>query len=281
MRVQLSMRLSAVANMVTFSGILADVGTDHGYIPVFLAGEKRIQRAVAMDINRGPLERAREHIRQFGLEDRIETRLSDGLSALEPGEVDSIVIAGMGGALMERILQQGEAVARTAQELILQPQSEVMDFRRFLRENGYEITAEDMVFEDRKYYPMMRAVYRKEDAGNTKADGGKPDSSQRYNSKSDSGQPDNSQSDNSKAYSSQPDILALKYGGILLEQKHPVLRQYLEWQKQQKLNILKSLEKNARQDVSTRTQELKQELEDINQAIILVSEAEGITRAEK
>lgn len=233
MMVQLSKRLSAVARMVTISGILADVGTDHGYIPVFLAGEKRIQRAIAMDINRGPLERAEEHIRQFGLEDRIETRLSDGLSALEPGEADSIVIAGMGGALMKRILQQGEAVAHRAQELILQPQSEIMDFRRFLWEGGYEITTEDMVFEDGKYYPMMRAVH-----GKKKNNGA--------------------------------DMLGFRYGRIVLEQKHPVLCQYLEWQKRQKLNILDKMQKNARQDVSARTQELEQELEYIDQALALV-----------
>lgn len=250
MMIQLSKRLSAVANLVTVTGILADVGTDHGYIPVFLAGEKRIQSAIAMDVNRGPLERAQEHIRQFGLEERIETRLSDGLAALAPGEADGIVIAGMGGALMKRILQQGENVAHTAKELILQPQSEIMDFRRFLWESGYEITAEDMVFEDGKYYPMMRAVYvekGKDEAGNI------PVVSEEY---------------------SEADILAFRYGGKLLAQKHPVLRQYLHRQKEQKVQILEKLQQNARQDVSTRKEELRRELEYICQALKLVNETE-------
>lgn len=234
---QLSMRLSAVADMVTITGILADVGTDHGYIPVFLAGEKRIQRAIAMDVNQGPLERAQEHIRQYGLEDRISTRLSDGLDALKPEEADSIVIAGMGGALMKRILAQGEEVAKTAKELILQPQSEIMEFRRFLWEHSYETTEENMVFEDGKYYPMMRVIFC--------------DKKQK-----------------------EPDILALKYGGKLLQQKHPVLCQYLQWQKKQKEQILENLRRNAKQDVSSRMEELKQELEYINQALKLTREAE-------
>lgn len=228
--IQLSERLNAVANLVTETGILADVGTDHGYIPVFLAGEKRIQKAIAMDVNEGPLKRAEEHIRQYGLEDKISTRLSDGLTALKTEEADTIVIAGMGGSLMKRILQQGEAVAQTAKELILQPQSELMEFRKFLWENGYKIQAEDMIFEDGKYYPMMRVVY-----------GGKKDN--------------------------KPDILAFKYGEKLLEQKHPVLKQYLCWQKEQKERILEKIQQNAKQDISSRKEELHQELADINGAL--------------
>ena len=237
--VQLSERLGAVASLVTVTGILADVGTDHGYIPVFLAGQKRIQKAIAMDVNQGPLERAEEHIRQYGLEEQIETRLSDGLAALTPGEVNGIVIAGMGGNLMQRILMQGQEVAHTVEELVLQPQSELMEFRRFLSRSGYVITAEDMVFEDGKYYPMMRAVYR-------------------------------------NGREEEPDILALKYGGKLLEQKHPVLHQYLNWQKYQKEQILEKMKQNAKQDVSRRMQELAQELAYITQALEMINGADEI-----
>lgn len=234
---QLSKRLSAVAQLVTITGILADVGTDHGYIPVYLAGKERIEKAIAMDVNRGPLERAQEHIRQYGLENCIETRLSDGLQALNSEEADGIVIAGMGGNLMKRILVQGEQVAHTAKELILQPQSEIMEFRKFLWESGYSITAEDMVLEDGKYYPMMRVVY-----GNSKTE--------------------------------MPDVLALKYGEKLLEQKHPVLRQYLLWQKMQKEQILANLQKNAKKDVSSREEEIKEELCYITHALEKIDGAE-------
>lgn len=228
--VQLSKRLSAVAQLVTITGILADVGTDHGYIPVYLTGKEQIKKAIAMDVNQGPLERAQEHIRQYGLENRIETRLSDGLQALKTKEVEGIVIAGMGGNLMKRILMQGEQVAHTAKELILQPQSEVMEFRKFLWESGYTIVAEDMVLEDGKYYPMMRVVYE-------------------------------------NAQKEILDVLALKYGEKLLEQKHPVLKQYLLWQKMQKEKILGNLQKNAKKDVSSRKEEIEEELSYIAHAL--------------
>ncbi len=228
--VQLSKRLSAVAQLVTITGILADVGTDHGYIPVYLIGKEQIKKAIAMDVNQGPLERAQEHIHQYGLESRIETRLSDGLQALKPKEVEGIVIAGMGGNLMKRILMQGEQVAHTAQELILQPQSEVMEFRKFLWKSGYTIVAEDMVLEDGKYYPMMRVVYE-------------------------------------NAQKEIPDVLALKYGEKLLEQKHPVLKQYLLWQRMQKEKILGNLQKNAKKDVSSRKEEIEEELSYIAHAL--------------
>jgi tRNA A22 N-methylase len=93
-----------------------------------------------------------------GLSDRIHTRLSDGTAALGVGEADTIVVAGMGGELVLHILTDGEAVCRSAKELILQPQSEIATVRRYLREHAYRIAAEDMVFEDGKYYPMMRVI---------------------------------------------------------------------------------------------------------------------------
>ena len=105
---QLSKRLSAVAEFVTPGGCLVDVGTDHGYVPIALLEQKKISSAIAMDVNRGPLERAREHIAQYNMGDYIETRLSDGLHALQAGEGDSLLIAGMGGGLTVRILSEGE-----------------------------------------------------------------------------------------------------------------------------------------------------------------------------
>ena len=156
---QLSQRLLAVSNMVTSGSRLADVGTDHGYIPLYLAEQNRISHAIAMDINQGPLLRAQENIKKHGLAHVIETRLSDGLQALAANEADSVVIAGMGGVLMIKILSQGAAVLETVSELILQPQSEVAEVRRFLCEHNYRITAEQMILEDGKYYPMFRAVH--------------------------------------------------------------------------------------------------------------------------
>ena len=155
---QLSERLSSVASMVTAGNCLADVGTDHGYVPIYLYERNRIPRAIAMDVNKGPLERARLHIAEYGFEEAIETRLSDGLAALKAGEADSVVIAGMGGPLMIRILSAYPEVTSSLKELILQPQSEVSEVRSWLYEQGYEILEEHMVYEDGKYYPMFKAV---------------------------------------------------------------------------------------------------------------------------
>ena len=155
---QLSQRLSSVASMVTAGNCLADVGTDHGYVPIYLYERNIIPRAIAMDVNKGPLERAALHIAESGMKEAIETRLSDGLTALKPGEADSVVIAGMGGPLIIRILSAHPEVTESLKELILQPQSEISEVRIWLYEQGYEIAEEHMVFEDGKYYPMFKAV---------------------------------------------------------------------------------------------------------------------------
>ena len=144
--------------MVTRGYRLADIGTDHGFVPIWLVRNGVIPSAIAMDVNRGPLERAREHIAQAGLEGYIRTRLSDGLAGLRKGEADSILIAGMGGALTLRILEKDPPYSLGAAELILQPQSEISKVREYLCRSGWKIDAEDMVLEDGKYYPMMHCV---------------------------------------------------------------------------------------------------------------------------
>ena len=122
---QLSKRLLAVSEMVTSNSRLADIGTDHGYIPIYLIENKRVPRAIAMDVNKGPLNRAKENIEHHGLENYIETRLSDGAAALHSGEVDAVVIAGMGGGLVMKILTEGSGVLKSVKELILDRKSVV------------------------------------------------------------------------------------------------------------------------------------------------------------
>ena len=135
--VKLSKRMKAVAAMVTSRGILADVGTDHGYVPIALVEKNKVKHAIAMDINKGPLERAKKNIVENHMEEYIETRLSDGVQALQVGEADSILIAGMGGELVIHILTDGEAVCKQAKELILQPQSDIRKVREYLRLHQY------------------------------------------------------------------------------------------------------------------------------------------------
>lgn len=149
--------METIAAMVPTCTCAADVGTDHGFVPIRLLELGRAERAIAMDVRRGPLERARAHIAQYGLEGRIETRLSDGLLRLAPGEADVVVIAGMGGELMLRILRDGDHVRSTVRRWILSPQSELSVFRHGLEELGLAITQETMVEEDGKYYTVMAA----------------------------------------------------------------------------------------------------------------------------
>ncbi len=156
---QLSKRMHLLASKVTEGNRLADVGTDHGYIPIALVLEKKIPSAIAMDVNQGPLERARAHIHTYRLDTYIDVRLSDGLHGLEPKEADTVLIAGMGGALTVRILREGSHCLDTVKELILQPQSEIRLVREYICGYGFCITEEDMVEEDGKYYSVIRAVH--------------------------------------------------------------------------------------------------------------------------
>lgn len=156
---QLSKRLKAIADMVSRGNRLVDVGCDHGYIPIWLVEQGRIPGAIAMDINKGPLLRAKANIEKHGLSCYIETRVSDGVAALEGGEGDTLVIAGMGGPLTERILAEGENVLKGFNEFILEPQSEIGHIRKFLQENRYKIVKEDMVYEDGKFYPVMKVIH--------------------------------------------------------------------------------------------------------------------------
>lgn len=155
---ELSRRLLSVAGEVTRGNRLADIGTDHGYIPIYLIQQGIVPSALAMDVNQGPLDRAKENIKEAGLGDKIGTRLSNGLEKLSSSEADSIVIAGMGGALMEDILIRGRHIISEGKELILQPQSEVFKVRHFLHDNGYAIVKEMILKEDGKYYFIIKAL---------------------------------------------------------------------------------------------------------------------------
>ena len=243
---ELSKRLQAVAGLVTAGSVLADIGTDHAYIPICLVQSGRIKGAVAMDINRGPLKRAEENIREHGLEDRIHTRLSDGFEALEPGEADCAVIAGMGGGLLVRILKEGGSVIGTLKECILQPQSEIEKVRAFLLEEGFLFIAEDMVEEDGKYYPMMKVACP-----------GRKDAPKREKSAA-----------GACPSGSDWDETELLYGRYLLRGKNPVLREYLEREIHIKQQILKGLEGQDSPRITERKKELLKEVRKAEKGLV-------------
>lgn len=156
--VTLSERLRTVADMVTEGNRVCDVGCDHGFVPIYLIQQKISPKVLAMDLRKGPLRAAREHVAAYGLEEKIEIRLSDGLHNYKSGEADTLVCAGMGGGLMMRILSEDREKTASFQELILQPQSEIEKFRRFLRESGLRILDENILEEEGKFYQVIRAV---------------------------------------------------------------------------------------------------------------------------
>lgn len=151
-------RLLAASKFVKPGSRVADIGTDHAYIPIWLVKNGISTHAIAMDINEGPILRARENICKFGLESQIETRLSDGLDSLKSGEADTVVIAGMGGILINRILENAKRLYPTIRHYILQPMTAIEETRKYLEKNGFYIEDECLAKEDDKIYNILSVV---------------------------------------------------------------------------------------------------------------------------
>ncbi|MCR5356388.1 MAG: class I SAM-dependent methyltransferase [Lachnospiraceae bacterium] len=225
----LSERLKAVEMLITPGLTVADVGCDHGYLAIHLIKEGISPHVIAMDINKGPLERAREHVWAAGLNDDIELRLSDGLDELKNGEAGCVVMAGMGGRLMTDIMTRGKEVLSRVKEVILQPQSEVEYVRHFLEDNGYRIISEDIVYEDSKFYPMMKTVH---------------------------------------GDMSLKEDIYYKFGCILLKEEHPVLRMFLLSERERLEAVKAELDKAPSTDrVDEGLAKVQKELETINNAL--------------
>lgn len=161
-RKRIPKRMLAIANLVDNSKVLADVGCDHAYISINLLENGKVERIIASDLREGPLNIAKDNIKLEGFEERIETRLCAGLCGYEAGEVDTILISGMGGRLVKEILSESIDVVRRADTLILEPQSDLRVVRAYLKDIGFEIIDEDMLSEGGKYYQIMKAVKSKE-----------------------------------------------------------------------------------------------------------------------
>lgn len=199
---QLPKRLETIIERMPASGCIADIGCDHAYVAIEAVRRGKAARALACDVRKGPLQQAAEHILCAGLAGKIETRLSDGLEKVAPGEADCVIIAGMGGPLMERILQ-----GRLADfgHFVLSPQSEIPHFRRFLLAEGMRIDEETMLIDEGKYYVIFNV-------------------SQRADATSD------------PMYVTEEDFL---FGGRLLRRLDPVLKSFLEKEKTRYEGILR------------------------------------------
>ena len=224
---KISDRLATVASLIPVGANLVDIGTDHGYVPIWFLQNQRIASAIAMDVNKGPLARAKENRDKYGFSEVMDLRLSNGFEKLQPGEGDSVLIAGMGGPLMIRIIEEGRKNASSIQTWVLQPQSEIPSVRRYLHEHDFIIGEEIMLKDERKYYMAMKAVPGKEASWNR---------------------------------------LEYLFGKYLLEQKHSVLKAFIEKQTELYKKISQQLIE-SNQTASERYQEVVGYLEDLKQAM--------------
>lgn len=238
--VVLSERLQCLADMVSKGNTVADVGCDHGFLSIYLVQNKISERVLAMDVRKGPLSQAQAHIKENHLSDYIETRLSDGLEAMQVGEADTCVCAGMGGPLMMKILSDYKEKTDSFKELILQPQSEIAKFRAFLRSEGYVITEEKILLEDGKYYFPMKVV---------KAD---CDTKIRASENKDNQQ------------------LFDLYGEHLITEKNELLIKYLREKKELLKDIVLNLQNVRNERAMARYEEVVKELECIEKTLVLM-----------
>ena len=264
----LSDRMRAVAGLVQPCKSIADIGCDHGYVAMELVRSNICRHVIAMDINSGPLDRAKCNIADYDMQDYIETRLSDGVSALREGEAEGIICAGMGGKLVISILERGKKLIGEMGQIILQPQSELDEVRGYLREKGYLIDREDIIYEDGKYYPMMRALpgafgrLERQISGNLEQKcrksgvyiNGIPASRQPFHI-----------SEVSKGEAQRLTRVQDTYGPCLLAMAHPILKRYLLWQKVNFENIRNNLlsQRQLTERQQRRVEELDEKLSDI------------------
>lgn len=196
----ISTRLKAIASLVDECDEIADIGTDHGYLPIFLIKNHVCKKAIASDINKGPVERAKENIEKEGLEDTIICRLGPGMTTIKPHEVDCAIIAGMGGNLIRDIIQQDKEVFKSLKYLILQPVQNPDVLREYIYDSGYEILEEELCIDENKYYEIIKVKFDE-----------KPQ---------------------------KPDPIYYEVSSKLIEKKHPLIKEYIDFKIHKYNNIL-------------------------------------------
>lgn len=155
--VTLDQRLKKVVSYIPQGAVLADIGSDHAFVPCYCIQQGLVERAIAGEVNVGPMEAAHGQVALVQLDEQIEVRLGSGLTVLAPGEVTAVTIAGMGGTLIATILEEGKAHLSGEERLILQPNVDAVDVRKWLLEHGYALLSEAIVKENGKIYEILVA----------------------------------------------------------------------------------------------------------------------------
>lgn len=157
----LSNRLKHISDLVTEVKSIVDVGTDHAYIPIYLVKNNIVRSAIASDINKGPVDKAKKNVKAYALEDKITCRLGGGLTTVSPKEVEVAIIAGMGGNLIRDIIEDSMEVFKELSYAILQPVQNPEVLREYIYKKGFTILDETIVKDEDKYYEVIKVKYDK------------------------------------------------------------------------------------------------------------------------
>lgn len=243
--IDLSIRMKAVADMTVTGHTVADIGCDHAFVPIYLIKNKISSHVIASDVRSGPCDIARRNIDAYGLSDVIDLRLGNGLDTIEEGEADTIIIAGMGGMLINSILDKGYKVAASAKQLILQPQSDIDKVRNYILDKGWTIVSEDMLVDMGKYYTILNIATNPAESD--------------YKVR----RADENLTDLKNAY--------LQYGRYLIEHGNPVLKEYLLGKRAANQKLILSLHNSDSEKSRLRYEELLSEQKVIDAALELLT----------
>lgn len=227
----ISNRLKSIIKLVPENSIVADVGTDHGYVPAYLIEEKKSKKVIATDISKGSLNKIIGYVKEKKLEEFIHTRLGNGLEVLKPYEVDTVIIAGMGGLLIRDILENDKEITESINTFILQPMIGAKELREYLFGNNFEIVHETLIKEDGKYYEIIKAKHGKDCV-------------------------------EKEIYYEIPKKL--------IEEKHPLLEEYIKSKLDYAENILEEIIDKDSEKVKERIEQLKTDINNYKEALRLV-----------
>ncbi|MGL4656273.1 MAG: tRNA (adenine(22)-N(1))-methyltransferase [Sarcina sp.] len=229
---ELSIRLKAIANQVDKCESVADIGTDHGYIPIYLVERGICERAVASDINKGPINKAKMNISFEGLSSKIDCYLGAGLKPLKVNEVEGIVIAGMGGNLTRDILLADMKKVKNYKFMVLQPAQNPEVLREFLYNNEYEIIDEDLILDEGTYYELFK-VKHNENAEKLKFE----------------------------------DEMYYEISPVLLKKKHPLMNEYIQSKISRCEKILTHI-KDDTEIANAKKQEIREKIKNLEELMI-------------